>query len=773
MKLASSEGMSLFKISRYLGEEDGVDVLVPQTLDILKRLQADAKARKQERSKQAGQDSFGQLKNVINDNENDAAQTARISDNGKKKNDTRGKKEEKQGRKRALKDNMLTITESTEVLDREESKVKRKRKELEKEIDDQVDGLEKIVQSSEDTNNINTKMAKREKKKIRDLARKSLTVPESTDINKTKQDKKISKDLKTNSVSIADDLQDNNDVKIDSNASGDVGSDAYEDNDGDQADEEREKNDEVGGFTVLGEIRERKKQKVHRVLPEWLAKPNIIGSDLRNLTLLVTEMKGLDQDLVEKLQKNNITHFFPVQVQILPVMLESCQYGFHVGRAGYRPNDLCVSAPTGSGKTLAFVLPIVQALKNRVTCQVRALAILPVRDLAMQVFKVFQTYCEGTKLKVGLLIGQTTFHSEQQSLVSHRLNGYTSLMDIVVCTPGRLVDHINKTEGFNLSHLRFLVVDEADRMMEEIQQDWLSQVEAAIQKGDRSQAPRNLSLPLTAANASKLHLPLQKLLFSATLSQNPEKLQQLNLFQPKLFTSVVSSAKDKLSTNENEKVPQENKVTEDEDIKGQGEFVGKYTTPAGLTEYVVECTAAEKPLIILHFLHNLKFRNILCFTNSVEATHKLYWVVKLMGGIEVREFSSNLHTLKRNKIQQKFESGKIDILICSDVIARGMDVENVKYVISYDPPPFIKTYIHRIGRTARAGKVGTALTLLQKKEFYHFKMMTREAGKTGIHSMKIGKKSLKPMIPDFQQALKQIPDILKREKLSKKGQPKR
>ncbi|KAL3842176.1 hypothetical protein ACJMK2_020218 [Sinanodonta woodiana] len=766
--------MSLFNISRYLGEEDGADSEVPQASDILKKLQADAKARKQERSKQAGQESFVQLKNVKSNNEKDVTMTDIISDNSKKKNGTESKIEKKQGKKRALNDDIiLKITEIAEVLEGKESKVKRKRKELEIEIDDKVEYQEKIVQSSEDTNNSNTKKTTRkEKKKVIDLDRKSLAVPESSDINKTKQDKQKSNALETTFDSIADSPQDNNDVKIASDASSNVDSDAYEDKDGDQADEETEQKDEVGGFTVLGEIRRKKKQKVQRVLPEWLAKPNIIGSDLRNLTLLVTEMKGLDQDLVEKLQKNNITHFFPVQVQILPVMLESCQYGFHVGRAGYRPNDLCVSAPTGSGKTLAFVLPIVQALKNRVTCQVRALAILPVRDLAMQVFKVFQTYCEGTKLKVGLLIGQTTFHSEQQSLVAHRLNGYSSLMDIIVCTPGRLVDHINKTEGFNLSHLRFLVVDEADRMMEEIQQDWLSQVEAAIQRGDNSQEPRNLSLPFTAAKQLDFFPQLQKLLFSATLSQNPEKLQQVNLFQPKLFTSVVSSAKDKMSSNKNEEFPQERKDTEDEDTKVQGEFVGKYTTPAGLTEYIVECTAAEKPLIILHFLHNLKFRNILCFTNSVEATHKLYWVVKLMGGIEVREFSSNLPTLKRNKIQHNFESGKIDILICSDVMARGMDVENVKYVISYDPPSFIKTYIHRIGRTARAGKVGTALTLLQKKEFYHFKMMTREAGKTAIHNMKIGKKSLKPMIPDFQQALKQIPDILQKEKVNK-GQHKR
>ncbi|XP_071120070.1 ATP-dependent RNA helicase DDX51-like isoform X1 [Mytilus edulis] len=530
---------------------------------------------------------------------------------------------------------------------------------------------------------------------------------------------------------------------------------------------------EVGGFTVIGEVKGKGHKQVKRVLPEWLADPSIITSDLKTKTLPVSSMSTLDQDLRDSLQKNGITQFFPVQIQVIPMMLESVKMGFLYGNGGFRPSDICVSAPTGSGKTLAFVLPIIQALKTRVTCQVRALVVLPVRDLAVQVYKVFKAYSENTHLKVVLLVGQKQFHQEQQSLVKKRSWGSESLADIIIATPGRLVDHINSTEGFNLKQLRFLVIDEADKMMDHIKQDWLSQVENAVHSDERP-----LTGVLTVARSKHMEIPLQKLLFSATLSQNPDKLQQLNLFQPKLFTSVskgsnvlkpVDMVMSPEKTTEKEQEDTLNEIDNNKEDGKSGEFIGKYTTPAGLTEYYVECAAAQKPLAVLHFLHNVNFRNILCFTNSVEATHRLYHLIKLVGGIEVREFSSGLHTAKRNRILQQFSKGKIDIVICSDAMARGMDVENVKYVISYDPPPFIKTYIHRVGRTARAGKVGTAITMLQKKEFFHFKKMTREAGKTSVKELKVTKADLQPMVPAFQEALEKLQEVLQVEKMKRKS----
>ncbi|KAH3876810.1 hypothetical protein DPMN_000660 [Dreissena polymorpha] len=519
---------------------------------------------------------------------------------------------------------------------------------------------------------------------------------------------------------------------------------------------------EIGGFTVIGDLRPAKVEKVRRVLPEWLSNPHVISADLTTDQLPVQDMPGLAPDLVQQLLDNNITHFFPVQKQVIPALLESSLSGFHIGRAGYQPSDICVSAPTGSGKTLAYVIPIVQALRSRVTCRVRALAVLPVTDLAAQVFKVFQTYSGNTCLKVGLLIGQKTFTAEQKMLTRKTLCGYRSQYDIIVATPGRLVDHINKTEGFDLSQLRYLVIDEADRMMEEIKQDWLVQVEAAVHRSRPSPGP------LSALACRRMVMPLQKLLYSATLSQNPEKLQQLNLFQPKLYTSVIGQSKDHVTQEAKPDVvgsndrklskDKQSKMDEDED------FVGKYATPASLSEYYIEAAQGEKPLIVVHLLHNLHYKNILCFTNSVEDTHRLSLLIKLVGGVKVKEFSSRQHVTRRNDILEQFAAGKIDILICSDAMARGMDVSNVKYVISYDPPSYIQNYIHRVGRTARAGQPGTAITLVQRKQFYHFKKMLRDAGKSSLLPLHVTRSDFGQLLPKYEVALKKLEEMLEVEK---------
>ena len=150
---------------------------------------------------------------------------------------------------------------------------------------------------------------------------------------------------------------------------------------------------EKTGFTKLGDFDHQNKAKVRRVLPKWLAEPDIISVDLSDQQLPIEKMAPqIDEFLIKQLKSNGIEHFFPVQRQVIPHLLEQ-------QRLFFRPSDICVSAPTGSGKTLAFVLPIIQTLKDRVVPRVRAMVILPVQDLAMQVYKVFRTYSEKTNLR--------------------------------------------------------------------------------------------------------------------------------------------------------------------------------------------------------------------------------------------------------------------------------------------------------------------------------------------------------------------------------------
>uniref|UniRef100_A0A3B4B0L3 ATP-dependent RNA helicase n=1 Tax=Periophthalmus magnuspinnatus TaxID=409849 RepID=A0A3B4B0L3_9GOBI len=236
------------------------------------------------------------------------------------------------------------------------------------------------------------------------------------------------------------------------------------------------------GFPVLGRFSKKNILKVNRVLPQWLAKPDLIHQNIKDNLHPLSEVPLLCAHLLKKLQSNHIQHLFPVQAEVIPAILESSHHGLLMGPGGHRPRDICVSAPTGSGKTLTFVLPVIQALMQRVVCEVRALAVLPTKELAQQVWKVFSTYADGTQLKVVMVAGHKSLAAEEASLSEVRGGQRRSLADIVVATPGRLVDHINKNSSLCLEHLRFLIIDEADRMIDSMHQSWLSQLVKAHPK---------------------------------------------------------------------------------------------------------------------------------------------------------------------------------------------------------------------------------------------------------------------------------------------------
>ncbi|XP_030578168.1 ATP-dependent RNA helicase DDX51 isoform X2 [Archocentrus centrarchus] len=505
------------------------------------------------------------------------------------------------------------------------------------------------------------------------------------------------------------------------------------------------------GFTLMGGFESKPVNKVDRVLPQWLAEPDVIHRDIKNNLISIADVPGLSAQLLKNLHNNGTHHFFPVQAEVIPVILESAQQGLLIGRAGYKPRDICVSAPTGSGKTLSFVVPIIQVLMERVVCQVRALAVLPTKELAQQVHKVFTSYSEGTNLKVVMLAGQKSFAAEQASLSEHRGGVRRSLADIVVATPGRLIDHITKDSGLCLQHLRFLIIDEADRMIDSMHQSWLTQVVKAVHgSGGEAESVsvfrRTEPAYMTAASLSPPQMPLQKLLFSATLTQNPEKLEKLGLHQPRLFSSIHR--------------PSNNTAASPADSRGCFNF------PQGLTEYYVPSTLSNKPLLILHFILRMKLSPILCFTNSRETAHRLYLLVQLFGGIQAAEFSSRLSPGERKKTLKEFEQGKIQLLISTDAAARGIDVSGVKCVVNYDAPQYIRTYIHRVGRTARAGKAGLAFTFLLGVQEKNFLQMVVEAGSPGIQKHMVKPENLKSMEDRYEQTLQKLADVIKDEKAS-------
>ncbi|KAI4468614.1 rna helicase [Holotrichia oblita] len=314
--------------------------------------------------------------------------------------------------------------------------------------------------------------------------------------------------------------------------------------------------------------------------------------------------------------------------------------------------------------------------------------------------------------------------------------GFVSKVDILICTAGRLVDHLKSTEGLDLTSLEFLVIDEADRVLDGVQHDWLYHLEKHINSEDSTlQSTRILNLL-----ALKKHKPPQKLLFSATLSQDPEKLQKLSLFQPKLFTSIVET--------EN---PQENATNADS-------FIGKYTTPQELTEKYIICSIDLKPLVLYEFIRLNKLTKTMVFTHSVENTHRLAILLKSLfkDNMKIEEISSNLDVKSRNKLIEDFSAGKIDILVCTDALARGIDLPVVQCVISYSAPKHLKTYIHRAGRTARAGELGLAVTLLHKSQVNKFQSLLQQADKINMEEIKISEENLETLGEQYKQALNDL-----------------
>ncbi|CAO3583151.1 unnamed protein product [Absidia cylindrospora] len=487
-------------------------------------------------------------------------------------------------------------------------------------------------------------------------------------------------------------------------------------------------------------------------IPEWLLQPTTVEPD-QSCSL---NDVGLSSSLIQRCQDQGLSSFFAVQMQVIPAFLRRKAL-YDTRRA---PGDLCISAPTGSGKTLAYVLPIVDILSKRIVTRLRALVILPTRDLVVQVKETFDAFVKGTDLKVGIALGQHSFIQEQMALVGKSdelYNGGHSKVDILIATPGRLMDHLKDTPNFTLQHLRFLVIDEADKLLNQSYQDWLNHILHASQpptnknksmldfKTDKYSvvesdgvAPSFMSscfdLPTSDIDLPKAP-SVQKLLFSATLTKNPGKIAGLHLTDPE-YISVQRQGND---TNQ----PQ-------------------YTTPAGLKEFMMVCASDKKPLTVIYLLKQLNIKSGLCFTKSVESTRQLKMLLNGYGKqtgmkLNVVEYSSDLKSPQRKALLQQFKAGDIDLMICSDLIGRGIDLDCVEVVISYDVPLFMDKYIHRVGRTARAGREGRAFTLVEKQEARHFNGMLRSAGHyQQVKTFAVDKEQMKSYEEGYQAALAEL-----------------
>jgi len=256
------------------------------------------------------------------------------------------------------------------------------------------------------------------------------------------------------------------------------------------------------------------------------------------------------------------------------------------------------------------------------------------------------------------------------------------------------------------------------------------------------------SLSLSSISEKK-ETSCQKLLFSATLSRDPGKIAALELRDPKYF--ILQDSKEGVL-----------------DV-----VMERFSMPATLTEHMVICEPSQKPLILFHLVHVHSVTNALVFTKSAESTARLVrlfdFFEKAWGKdrnndnrkqIVIHAYSSDLGAGERRSILDKFKAQEIQILVCSDLISRGIDISHVSHVVSYDAPVDMRKYVHRVGRTARAGRAGDAWTLVEEQEARYFKSMLKTADHLAkVERVRVSEKDILPLIPHYEIALRQLKEV--------------
>ena len=468
-------------------------------------------------------------------------------------------------------------------------------------------------------------------------------------------------------------------------------------------------------FGVLGHDKVQPRGRGHvgvAAVPKWMEQPVPVSEDFAGQSMPLDQFP-LPNTIIENLHKMGVKSFFPVQCVVVPRILE-CSSGLLLRPAsGVRPRDMCVSSPTGSGKTLAYVVPIVTVLSQFSDHALRCVVVVPSQDLVEQVGGVFEQVGTGTGLRVFRASGKRPLMRERGHLVDSAHCG-RSCIDVLLTTPGHLVDYLGL--GLPLPLLRYLVVDEVDRLIDQSFQEWLDRILAAVGPGNSqlgvgpgtsqmgvgpgtsqvgvgpsqmgvvdgpSTLLRRMLEPLvgtslffsgaglpshrpsssvarapragqeTAEGLLGSEVPLQKLLFSATLTQSPEKLALLRLYRPLLFSSLGATS---------------------DMSPSRGTW---HSLPASLQEFGIVTLSQDKPLMVLHLLVNVKLQGMLCFARSRQSVHRLCRLIQHFGGVACGEFSSDCTPGQRQESLTAFESGQLDVLVCSDAMARGMDLGRV------------------------------------------------------------------------------------------------
>lgn len=357
----------------------------------------------------------------------------------------------------------------------------------------------------------------------------------------------------------------------------------------------------------------------------------------------------MNESLLEGIEASGYENATPVQEQVIPLILSG--------------KDIIASAQTGTGKTAAFLLPIIHRLLSypRAEDQVNALVIVPTRELAIQIAQNLEGlsyFCNISSIAVYGGGDGSNFTNEKQAL-SHGA-------DIVICTPGRMIAHLNM--GYvKLKGLQYLVLDEADRMLDMGFYDDIMKI------------------------ISFLPAQRQNLLFSATMPVKIRDLARKILHDPAEINIAISKPPAKII---------------------QEAFVVYETQKIPLVKWLLKTKALKSTLVFCSKKHNVK-----------QLTAELR-----RARFNAKEIHSDLDQAAREEVLLEFKSRRLPILVATDILSRGIDIDNIEMVINYDVPNDGEDYVHRIGRTARAETDGVAFTFISEKEQNKFRTIEELLG---------------------------------------------
>jgi len=355
---------------------------------------------------------------------------------------------------------------------------------------------------------------------------------------------------------------------------------------------------------------------------------------------------GIDERLCEVCKSLDWNEPTKIQREAIPVALE--------GR------DIIALAETGSGKTAAFMLPILQSLLENPR-RLFALVLTPTRELAIQIQEQAAALGSGFQIKCAVLVGGMDMMTQSVALAKKP--------HIIIATPGRLVDHLEKTKGFNLSALRYLVLDEADRILN---MDFEKEIDKILE-----QIPRDR----------------RTYLFSATMTKKVVKLQRASLQNP---------VRIEVST--------------------------KFQTVDHLKQHYLFIPAKYKDVYLVHILNELSGNTFIVFCNTCPGTQKIALMLRNLGFSAI-PINGKMIQAKRLAALNKFKVKSSSVLLATDVASRGLDIPHVDVVINYDLPQHSKDYIHRVGRTARAGRYGKAITFVSQYDVEMYQKIEHLIGK--------------------------------------------